>query len=126
MATEADESSAARLAKAATPATEALKLHPFYRGKVQVLPKCPMRGADDFAIWYSPGVAAPCQAIAADPAEVYAHTGLPPVGDPGSMLVHVAFEALGLGGPGRTLVSDGEVRDRGPRSCCPGGVFRRG
>ena len=74
MATEADESSAARLAKAATPATEALKLHPFYRGKVQVLPKCPMRGADDFAIWYSPGVAAPCQAIVADPAEVYAHT----------------------------------------------------
>jgi len=63
-----------RLAKAQQPATEALRLHPFYRGKMQVLPKCPIRGLDDFAVWYTPGVAAPCKAIQAEPALVYEHT----------------------------------------------------
>jgi malate dehydrogenase (oxaloacetate-decarboxylating) len=33
-----------------------------------------VRGLEDFAIWYSPGVAAPCQAIVRDPAQVYEHT----------------------------------------------------
>jgi malic enzyme len=55
------------LARAAKPGQDALRLHPFYRGKMQTVPKCPVRGFDDFAIWYSPGVAAPCRAIAADP-----------------------------------------------------------
>jgi len=63
-----------RLAKAQQPATEALRLHPFYRGKMKVLPKCPIRGLDDFAVWYTPGVAAPCKAIQAEPALVYEHT----------------------------------------------------
>jgi malate dehydrogenase (oxaloacetate-decarboxylating) len=63
-----------RLAKAQQPATEALRLHPFYRGKMQVLPKCPIRGLGDFAVWYTPGVAAPCKAIQAEPALVYEHT----------------------------------------------------
>lgn len=40
-----------------------MKPHAFYRGKVQMVPKCPIRGADDFSIWYTPGVAAPCKAI---------------------------------------------------------------
>jgi malate dehydrogenase (oxaloacetate-decarboxylating) len=51
------------LAKAKKPAADAMWLHPFYRGKVQTAPKCPIRGLDDFAIWYTPGVAAPCRAI---------------------------------------------------------------
>jgi malate dehydrogenase (oxaloacetate-decarboxylating) len=62
------------LARANKPAEEALRLHPIYRGKLQVLPKCPIRGLGDFAIWYSPGVAAPCRAIQADPDLVYTHT----------------------------------------------------
>jgi malate dehydrogenase (oxaloacetate-decarboxylating) len=33
-----------------------------------------VRDIDDFAIWYTPGVAAPCRAIAADPELVYEHT----------------------------------------------------
>jgi malate dehydrogenase (oxaloacetate-decarboxylating) len=53
---------------------EALRLHPLYRGKVQMMPKCPIRDFSDFSIWYSPGVAAPCQAIHADPQLVYEHT----------------------------------------------------
>ena len=62
------------LATARRPAEDALRLHPFYRGKVQLLPKCPVRGLADFAIWYTPGVAASCQAIRARPDLVYEHT----------------------------------------------------
>jgi len=49
-------------------------LHALYRGKVQSLPKCPVRGLEDFALWYTPGVAAPCLAIHSDPASVYDYT----------------------------------------------------
>lgn len=62
------------LAKANQPSAEALRLHPYYRGKVQTVPKVPIRQFDDFAIWYTPGVAAPCRAIAQNPALVYEHT----------------------------------------------------
>ena len=62
------------LAKAKQPSNDALRLHPFYRGKMQVMPKCPIRGLDDFAVWYTPGVAAPCTAIQAEPELVYEHT----------------------------------------------------
>jgi len=51
------------LAKARKPAEDAMKLHPFYRGKMQTLPKCCVRDFNDFAIWYTPGVAEPCRAI---------------------------------------------------------------
>ena len=62
------------LARARKPAEDAMKLHPFYRGKIEVVPKCAIRGMDDFAIWYTPGVAAPCRDIAAHPERVYDHT----------------------------------------------------
>jgi len=62
------------LARAGRPSEEALRLHPFYRGKMQTTPKCAIRGFEDFAIWYSPGVAAPCRAIQENPELVYAHT----------------------------------------------------
>jgi malate dehydrogenase (oxaloacetate-decarboxylating) len=62
------------LAKARQPASDALRLHPFYKGKVQVMPKCAIRDFSDFAIWYTPGVAAPCTAIQREPALVYEHT----------------------------------------------------
>jgi malate dehydrogenase (oxaloacetate-decarboxylating) len=62
------------LARARKPSDDALRLHPQYQGKMQTLPKCPVRGFDDFAIWYSPGVAAPCRAIQAAPDLVYSHT----------------------------------------------------
>ena len=62
------------LAKAKQPSEDAMVLHPFYRGKVEVALKCRVRDFNDFAIWYTPGVAAPCRAIAADPDLVYEHT----------------------------------------------------
>lgn len=61
-------------AKANQPAAESLRLHAYYRGKLNVLPKCPVRGLDDFSIWYTPGVAAPCKAIAEHPEQVYEMT----------------------------------------------------
>jgi malate dehydrogenase (oxaloacetate-decarboxylating) len=62
------------LAKAKQPAAEAMRLHRFYRGKLQTAPRCRLRDFADFAIWYTPGVAAPCQAIAAVPESVYEYT----------------------------------------------------
>ena len=62
------------LAKASEPAREAMRLHPYYRGKVQMMPKCSIRGLEDFSTWYTPGVAAPCRAINQDPERVYEHT----------------------------------------------------
>jgi malate dehydrogenase (oxaloacetate-decarboxylating) len=63
-----------RLTRANQPAEDAMRLHPFYRGKVQIAPKSPIRGYDDFAIWYTPGVAAPCRAIQEDEDLVYEYT----------------------------------------------------
>jgi malate dehydrogenase (oxaloacetate-decarboxylating) len=55
------------LAKAKKPSQLAPPLHRFYEGKVQVMPKCAVTSPDDFAIWYTPGVAAPCKEIQANP-----------------------------------------------------------
>ncbi|GAB4528707.1 MAG: NADP-dependent malic enzyme [Anaerolineae bacterium] len=62
------------LAKAQKPSADAMTLHPFYRGKVETALKCVVRDFNDFAIWYTPGVAAPCRAIAKDPEKVYDYT----------------------------------------------------
>jgi malate dehydrogenase (oxaloacetate-decarboxylating) len=62
------------LAKAKKPSADAMRLHPFYRGKVETTLKCTVRSFDDFAIWYTPGVAAPCHDIAANPEKVYDYT----------------------------------------------------
>ncbi|MEM0365881.1 MAG: NADP-dependent malic enzyme [Acidilobaceae archaeon] len=43
-----------------------LDLHRFYSGKLEVIPKVPVRGMDDFSIWYTPGVAEPSRAISKD------------------------------------------------------------
>ena len=62
------------LAKARKPAEDAMKLHPFYRGKIQTVPKCVVRDLNDLAIWYTPGVAEPCKAIKEDKEKVYEFT----------------------------------------------------
>jgi malate dehydrogenase (oxaloacetate-decarboxylating) len=62
------------LRKAYLPAQLALKYHPFYRGKIEIVPKCPIRSFDDFAIWYTPGVAEACEAIKAKPEAVFENT----------------------------------------------------
>jgi len=54
------------LAKAKKPSMLASPMHRFYEGKVQVMPKCAITSPDDFAIWYTPGVAAACREIQAN------------------------------------------------------------
>jgi malate dehydrogenase (oxaloacetate-decarboxylating) len=39
-----------------------------------MLPKCPVTSDRDFALWYTPGVAAPCREIQKSPELVYEHT----------------------------------------------------
>ena len=55
------------LAKARKPAQLSPAMHRFYEGKMQVIPKCAIRSVDDFAIWYTPGVAAACREIQSNP-----------------------------------------------------------
>ncbi len=50
---------------------EALRRHARHQGKVQVAPKVPVHSVEDFATWYTPGVAEPCRAIAEDPEQVW-------------------------------------------------------
>jgi malate dehydrogenase (oxaloacetate-decarboxylating) len=63
-----------RIASAEKPGRDALRLHPFYKGKIEIAPKCIIRDFNDFAIWYTPGVAQPCKEIAKDKDKVYEHT----------------------------------------------------
>ncbi len=57
--------------KAEKPGKDAMVLHPFYRGKIQSIGKAPVRSFDDFAIWYTPGVAKACLAIKEDEEQSY-------------------------------------------------------
>ena len=54
---------------------KALVYSKFYGGKVAVAPKVPVRSLDDFSIWYTPGVAAVSQAIAANSDLSFEYTG---------------------------------------------------
>jgi len=51
-----------------------LELHRRFKGKIAVVAKMPVRSKDDLATVYSPGVAEPCRAIAADPEAAYEYT----------------------------------------------------
>jgi malate dehydrogenase (oxaloacetate-decarboxylating) len=54
------------LAKASRWSKIAPPYHAFYRGKVEVMPKCAIRTLQDFSIWYTPGVAQVCRDIEKD------------------------------------------------------------
>jgi malate dehydrogenase (oxaloacetate-decarboxylating) len=62
------------LRKAEQPSKDAMRLHPFYRGKIETTLKCPVWGMPAFDVWYTPGVAAPCLDIKRDPEKVFEHT----------------------------------------------------
>jgi malate dehydrogenase (oxaloacetate-decarboxylating) len=62
------------LRKADRPKALAMAYHPFYQGKIEVIPKCAIKSFDDFAVWYTPGVAEPCKAINKDKLESYRYT----------------------------------------------------
>jgi malate dehydrogenase (oxaloacetate-decarboxylating) len=81
------------LEKSKTPSADALKMHPYYRGKIASALKCCVRDFNDFAIWYTPGVAAACRDIEAHPEKVFEHT------NKGNMVAVVSdgTRVLGLG-----------------------------
>ncbi len=56
-------------------AAESLKLHQRLKGKIGVCAKTPVASRDDLSLAYTPGVAAPCLAIQADPDKSYELTG---------------------------------------------------
>jgi malate dehydrogenase (oxaloacetate-decarboxylating) len=62
------------LRKANLPKEQSAKYHPYYQGKIEVVPRVPVRSFNDFAIWYTPGVAQPCLDIKADPQKVWSLT----------------------------------------------------
>ena len=53
----------------------ALKYAPIFKGKIETIPKVPVRKLDDFSIWYTPGVAAVCRAIQQNPELSFQYTG---------------------------------------------------
>ncbi len=56
--------------------SDALRYHSEGRpGKIGIEPTKPAQTQQDLALAYSPGVAAPARAIAADPADAYRYTG---------------------------------------------------
>ena len=55
-------------------AERSLVVHEQIRGKVAISGKLPLESQDDLSIAYTPGVAAPCEAIAADPGRARALT----------------------------------------------------
>ncbi len=54
--------------------TDALEYHARYRGKIEIGLKAPVRSYNDFAIWYTPGVAEPSMAIRNSRERVYEYT----------------------------------------------------
>ena len=62
------------LKKANLPKEQSAKYHPYYQGKIEIVPRVPVRSFSDFAIWYTPGVAQPCLDIKADPSKVWTLT----------------------------------------------------
>ncbi len=51
-----------------------LRLHEYYKGKIEVELKCPVSSFQDFSVWYTPGVAKPSLAIADDADLSYEYT----------------------------------------------------
>src|SRR5438876_10277357 len=62
------------LKRAYAPARLAMKYHPYYHGKIDISSKVPVSSYDDFAIWYTPDVAAPRREIQHNPEKVYDYT----------------------------------------------------
>jgi len=60
--------------KAQIPGEKAPAWHAFYRGKIETTLKCAVTELDDFGIWYTPGVAAPCREIEQDKNKVFDYT----------------------------------------------------
>ncbi|MEA2052898.1 MAG: NADP-dependent malic enzyme [Euryarchaeota archaeon] len=50
---------------------KAVRLHSSYAGKIQIMSKCSIHSLDDFAVYYTPGVAGPCKIIEKEKEKAY-------------------------------------------------------
>ncbi len=50
---------------------EAVRQHSSYAGKIQIMSKCAIHSLDDFAVYYTPGVAGPCKIIEKEKEKAY-------------------------------------------------------
>jgi malate dehydrogenase (oxaloacetate-decarboxylating) len=55
--------------------TRSVELARFYQGKVETVPKVPVRSLKDFSVWYTPGIAAVSRAIHEQPERSFELTG---------------------------------------------------
>ncbi len=53
----------------------AVRLARHYRGKIETVPKVPVRSLEDFSLWYTPGIAAVSRQIQRDPTSAFDLTG---------------------------------------------------
>lgn len=53
---------------------KSLEIHEKYSGKLEIISKLEIENKDDLSVAYTPGVAAPCLAIAENPEEAYKYT----------------------------------------------------
>ncbi|MEG2882023.1 MAG: malic enzyme-like NAD(P)-binding protein [Christensenella sp.] len=53
---------------------KALEMHKKWRGKIEITSRVPLKTREDLSVAYTPGVAAPCLAIAENPALSYEYT----------------------------------------------------
>lgn len=53
----------------------AVRLAEHYRGKIETVPKVPVRSLDDFSLWYTPGIAAVSEQIHQEPSRSFDLTG---------------------------------------------------
>ncbi len=53
----------------------AVRLAQYYRGKIETVPKVPVRSLKDFSLWYTPGIAAVSREIEKDPSRSLDLTG---------------------------------------------------
>jgi len=58
------------LRKAREPSLKGVPWHRHFHGKIELIPKCSVSSFDDFAVYYTPGVARPCLSIGNDRDEV--------------------------------------------------------
>lgn len=77
------------------------RYHSYYNGKISTELKVPVEKLEDFSVWYTPGVAEPCEEIAKDGEKVFEYTNR----DNAIAVISDGSRVLGLGdiGPEASL-----------------------
>jgi len=71
----AKETAEAEAAQTEELSERSVRLARYFQGKIETVPKVPVRSLADFSLWYTPGIAAVSRAIAANPDESFELTG---------------------------------------------------